>query len=180
LQTGRLQYLMRQHRFLKSESSAIRSLSIVTITIFLLFALPGLGECVHASQETIPTTAQLRQVIVAHYRAIEENQLNQAMRQYHSQSPDKAQARENIEDGLSQFLQKTKTINFCYDGLKEGLVFATAQHKFLRISGIKFTVEFIDMVYQLREEQGNWKIWSQQITRRGFSDCQTAILLETR
>jgi hypothetical protein len=156
-----------QQRINKTEMSAPGSLAIFAISTVLLLALSGFGEYAYASPTSIPTTEQLRQVIVAHYRAIEDNQLNQAMRYYHSQSPNKVRVRENIELGLSQFLLKTTTIKFYYDGQEGAFAIATAKHKYHRISGIKFMEQFVDVIYQLREEQGIWKIWSQ---REGSND----------
>ena len=72
------------------------------------------------------------------------------------------QTRENIEFGLSQFLLKTTTMTFCYTGQEGAFAVATAKHRYLMITGIKFIENFADVVYQMREEQGNWKIWTQR------------------
>ena len=117
----------------------------------------------------MPTTSELRQVIVAHYQAIEDNQLNQAMRQYHSQSPELIQARQDIEFGLSQYLLKTTTTAFCYAGQEVAIAIATATHRYLMITGIKFVEYFVDVEYRLREEQGSWKIWTQRDNLNGTS-----------
>lgn len=70
----------------------------------------------------------------------------------------------NIERSLSQFLIKTTTMTFCYLGQDHEFAVATAKHRYLTISGIKFVEHFVDVVYQLREEQGSWKIWTKQDT----------------
>ena len=110
----------------------------------------------------------LQQVIVDHYYAIGENRLDEAMGYYHSRSPEIIQTREDIEIGLSQFLQRTTTLNFCYTGQVDGFAIATAKHRILLISGVKFIELFVDVVYQLRLEQGSWKIWTQRDISKGI------------
>ena len=56
------------------------------ITVMFLLALTGLGKKTYSSPTPLPTTDLLRQVIVAHYRAIEDNRLEEAMHYYHSQA----------------------------------------------------------------------------------------------
>ena len=140
--------------------SAIHSVTACRSTALLLLALTSFGGDAYSSPT--PTTEQLRQVVVDHYYAIRENRLDEAMGYYHSQSPELVQTKKDIELGLSQFLLITTTSNFCYTGQVGGFAVATAKHRYLRIVGIKFMEQFVNVVYQLREEQGNWKIWSQR------------------
>ena len=140
----------------------IRSVTVSAYTAILLSALTGFGEDAVSSPTQIPTTDQLQQIIVAYYHAIEDNQLDEAMRHYHSQSPEFARAREDIEFGLSQYLLKTKILTFCYAAQKGDIAVAKAKHRYLMITGIKFLVYFVDAEYELREEEGHWKIWTQR------------------
>jgi len=153
---------MQQWRLNKTEMSAIRSLSVCAITTCLLLALSGFGGDAYSSQPTVPTTAQLQQVIVAHYRAIEENRLDEAMRQYHSQSPKFVETSEKVKFGLSQYLLKTSIAAFCFTGREAGVAFATARHRSLMITGMKLIESQFEVEYQLREENGVWKIWAQR------------------
>ena len=137
----------------------------------LLLALMVCGDNAYSSPITLPTTGVLQQVIVDHYYAISENRLDEAMDYYHSQSPEIVATRESIEFGLSQYLLKTSTITFCYVGQKGEIAIATAKHSYLMITGIKFIEHVVDAVYQLRKEQGSWKIW----TQKGYSSNDTAI-----
>lgn len=88
--------------------------------------------------------------------------LIEAMSYYHSQSPETAQARANIEFGLSTYLLKTTTMSFCYVGRDHEFAIARAKHRYLTIAGMKFVEKFVDAVYRLREQQGTWKIWTKQ------------------
>ena len=142
----------------------VHSMNICASTIVLLLVLISCRGDAHSVPAPTPTTDMLRQVIVAHYHAIEENRLDEAMRYYHSQSPEAVYARKSIEFGLSQFLQTTTTMSFCYIGRDGEFSMAKAKHRYLIISGIKFVEKFADTVYRLREEQGNWKIWTKQET----------------
>ena len=153
---------MQQRLLNKTEMSALRSLSVCVITTFLLLALSGFGGDVYSSQPTMPTTAQLQQVIVAHYRAIEENRFDDAMRQYHSQSPKFVETSEKVKFGLSQYLLKTSTTAFCFTGREAGIAFATVRHRSLMITGMKLIKSDFEVEYQLREENGVWKIWAQR------------------
>ncbi len=154
--------------------SAIRSVTTCTSTALSLLALTSFGGDAYSSPT--PTTEQLQQVVVDHYYAIRENRLDEAMGYYHSQSPELVQTKKDIELGLSQFLLITTTSNFCYTGQVGGFAVATAKHRYLRIVGIKFMEQFVNVVYQLREEQGNWKIWSQ----RDSSNDETNGLLKSQ
>ena len=153
---------MRQLRFNKTEIAIIGSLNTCASNAVLLLALIVCGGNAYSSPTPLPTTGALQQVIVDHYYAIRENRLDEAMGYYHSQSPELVQTKKDIELGLSQFLLITTTSNFCYTGQVGGFAVATAKHRYLRIVGIKFMEQFVDVVYQLREEHGNWKIWSQR------------------
>jgi hypothetical protein len=146
--------------------AAMRCLFTCAINAVLLLALMVCGGNAYSSSTsiptTLPTTGVLQQVIEDHYYAISENRLNEAMAYYHSQSPEIVTTRENIEIGLSQYLLKTKTIAFCYVGQEGEIAVATAKHRYLMITGIKFIEHVVDAVYQLRKEHGSWKIWTQK------------------
>ena len=142
--------------------AVIGSLNTCASNAVLLLALIVCGVNAYSSPTSIPTTGVLQQVIVDHYYAIGENRLDEAMGYYHSRSPEIIQTREDIEFGLSQFLQRTTTLNFCYTGQVDGFAIATAKHRILLIAGVKFIELIVDVEYQLREEQGSWKIWSQR------------------
>ncbi len=159
---------MRQLRFNKTEIATIRILNTCASNVVLLLALIVCGGNAYSSPTPLPTTGALQQVIVDHHYAIAENRLDEAMGYYHSRSPEIIQTREDIEFGLSQFLQRTTTLNFCYTGQVDGFAIATANHRILLISGVKFIELFVDVVYQLCLEQGSWKIWTQRDNSNGI------------
>lgn len=147
--------------------ATISDLNTFVSNAVLLLALAAFAGKVYSSSITLPTTGSLRQVIEAHTYAIGENRLDEAMSYYHSQSPEIVRTRQDIEFGLSQFLLKTTTLNFCYTGQMDGLAMATAKHRYLMITGVKLIEQFDDVVYQMRQEHGSWKIWTQ---RHGSND----------
>lgn len=151
--------------------SVIRRVNTSTSTAIILIALTSFIGNAFSSSALAPTTSDLRQVIEAHYQAIGDNQLDQAMRQYHSQSPDLIQARENIKFGLSQYLLRSKSIKICYQGVDGEYADVTAKHKLMIISGKKIMEQTVDTVYKLRKDRGNWKIWTQQDSSDGLSSC---------
>lgn len=159
---------MRQLRFNKTKIATISILKTCASNVVLLLALIVCGGNAYSSPVPIPTTGLLQQVIADYYYAIGENRLDEAMGYYHSRSPEIVQTREDIEFGLSQFLQRTTTLNFCYTGQIDGFAIATAKHRILMISGVKFIELFVDVVYQLRMEQGSWKIWTQRDNSNGI------------
>ena len=144
--------------------ATISRLNAFTSTAVLLLVLIGYGSETCSSTAPKPTSDLLQQVIVGHYRAIEDNQLDEAMHYYHSQSPEIIETRKNFELDLSQFLLKTTTLSFYYVGQQGEFAVAKAKHKYLMIVGLKFIEHFVDVVYQLREEQGSWKIWKRRET----------------
>jgi hypothetical protein len=149
----------------------MRLFTVITISVISILTLTAYANQSYSSPSPRPTADLLRQVIVAHYQAIEENRLEEAMHFYHSKSPEIVQTRENIEFDLSQFLLKTTTMNFCYNGQQGEFAVATAKHRYLMIVGIKFIEHLVDVKYQLREEQGSWKIWTQSKISNVSSNC---------
>lgn len=149
----------------------MRLFTVITISVLSLLTLTAYANQSYSSPSPRPTADHLRQVIVAHYQAIEENRLDEAMHFYHSKSPEIVQTRENLELDLSQFLLKTTTMNFCYDGQQGEFAMATAKHRYLMIVGIKFIEHLVEVKYQLREEQGSWKIWKRRETSNISSNC---------
>ena len=139
--------------------------------VLLFLALTGFGGEAYSSPTPMSITDLLRQVIEAHYYAIGENRLDEAMGYYHSQSPEIVQTRENIEYGFSQYLLRTTTMSFCYAGQEGEFAVATAKHRYLMISGIKFIEHIVDVDYQLRREQESWKIWTQRDSSNVSSSC---------
>ncbi len=138
----------------------VHSMNTCASTIVLLLVLTSCRGDAHSRPAPTPTTDILRATVIAHYHAIEDNRLDEAMHYYHSQSPEVVQTRENIELGLSQFLLKTTTMTFCYVGQDHEFAVATAKHRYLIISGIKFVEKFADVVYLFREDRGVWKVWA--------------------
>ena len=153
---------MRQRRFNKTDMAIIRCLYTGASNTVLLLALMVCGGNAYSNSPTFPTTGVLQQVIEDHYYAIGENRLDEAMAYYHSQSPELVATRESIEFGFSQYLLRTTTMTFCYVGQEREIAVATAKHRYLMITGIKFIEHVVDAVYQLRKEQGSWKIWTQK------------------
>ena len=130
--------------------------------MLLLLVLTGFAADVYSIPIPMPTTRLLRQVVLDHYYAIGENRIDEAMGYYHSQSPDRTKTRENIEYGFSQYLLRTTTMDFCYIGEEGEFAVATAKHRYLMISGIKFMDQITNVIYRLREENGSWKIWAKR------------------
>ena len=139
--------------------------------VLLFLALTGFDGKVYSSPTPMSITDLLQQVIEAHYYAIGENRLDEAMGYYHSQSPEIVQTRENIVYGFSQYLLRTTTMSFCYAGQEDEFAVVTAKHRYLMISGIKFIEHIVDVDYQLRREQESWKIWTQRDSSNVSSSC---------
>lgn len=125
--------------------------------ILLCLSTVGLHAEARAGSVTIET--RLKNVIVGHYAAIGENRLKEAVRFYHSDSPEVAHIRTEIELNQAAYLQKTTTLSFEFTGQREDLAFAKARHRFLRIAGMKFFEEFAEVSYTFRKEGNTWKLW---------------------
>ncbi len=132
------------------------------LAFLLLFTVSSFADEGHPRQSSNHLTDQLRRVVKAHYSAIEENRLDEAMFYYHSQSPEIENTKGIIEFGLSQYLLKTTIMDFCYGGQQGHLTLVTAKQRYLMIVGVKFIEHSVNAVYLLRQEEGNWKIWSQR------------------
>ena len=75
---------------------------------------------------------------------------------------------ERIRTELSQaeYFQKTTTLSFSVIDEGEEFAIGTARHRFLRISGMKFSEEFGDAEYVFRKEGGAWKLWTTRTVDR--------------
>lgn len=132
------------------------------ITVILLcLSTVGLHADVHIESVAIET--RLKNIIVGHYAAIGENRLNEAVHFYHSDTPELAHIRTEIELNQAAYLQKTTTLSFELTGQRENLAFARARHRFLRIAGVKFFEEFAEVSYIFRKEGDAWKLWMTQM-----------------
>ena len=131
-------------------------------TIFLLLSFVGLHVDAHLASMSIESI--LRGVVVGHYQGITQNSFKEATRFYHSDSPDLVR----IQTELSQaeYFKKTTMLSFSVIDKYEELAIGTARHRFLRISGMKFSEEFAGAEYVFRKESGTWKLWTTQMTRR--------------
>ena len=126
--------------------------------MLLLLSTLGLHADVPPGVVTVETL--LKEVVAGLYDAIAEHRFEEAVRFYHSNSPEVTRARTEIELSLAAYLQKTVTLSFAFTGHREDLAFATARHRFLRIAGIKFLEEFAEVSYVFRKEGGAWKLWT--------------------
>ena len=135
-----------------------------TVAIFLL--LSTVGSHADARLTSVAIETLLKDVIIGHYYAIAENRLEEAVRFYHSDSPDVARIRTELELNQEAFLQKTTTLEFTFVGHREDFAFGEAKHRFLRIAGIKFSEEFVDASYVFRKEDCTWKLWMTRMIGR--------------
>jgi hypothetical protein len=129
--------------------------------VLLLLTTLGLHADAPPGVATVETL--LKEVVTGLYDAISEHRLEQAMRFYHSNSPEIARARAEIELSQAAYLQKTQTLSFAYTGRREDLALGTATHRFLRIAGVKFFENFAEISYVFRKEGEAWKLWTSRV-----------------
>jgi len=139
-------------------------IKIIAATL-LLFSTAGLHADARVGLVTIET--HLKDVVVGLHNAIAENRLEEAVRFYHSDSPEATRIRTEIEQAT--YLQKTTTLSFAFIGQHEDLAFGKARHRFLRIAGIKFMEKFAEVSYVFRREGDTWKLWTARINRQSLS-----------
>ncbi|MDH3694374.1 MAG: hypothetical protein OER96_07390 [Gammaproteobacteria bacterium] len=137
-------------RLIKSSMAIL--LSLVTVVLHA-----------DARVESMAIETRLKDAVVGLYDAIAENRLEQAMRFYHSDAPEVARIRAEIEHSQSAYLQKTTTLSFHCLGQRNHIAFAKARHRFLRIAGIKFLEKFAEVSYEFRKEGPTWKLWMTQV-----------------
>ncbi len=130
-------------------------LSKIVATILLLMSSVGSNADEHLA--SVPIETMLKGVVVGYYRGITQNSFREATRFYHNDSPDLARIRAELSQ--AEYFQKTKTLSFSVIDECEEFAIGTATHRFLRISGMKFSEEFIDAEYLFRKEGGTWKLW---------------------
>ena len=131
-------------------------------TILLLLSSVGLHADAHLASEPIETL--LKVVVVGHYQGITRKSFKEAIRFYHSDSPEVVR----IQTDLSQagYFQKMTMLSFAVIDECEEFATSTARHRFLRISGVKFSEVFADAEYVFRKEGGTWKLWTARMRRR--------------
>ena len=122
----------------------------------LLTALAFLPQVTASPVET----AEFRQLITDYYYAVGENQIEEAMNLYHEDSPQAEEARRELEQGQSAYLQRTNTLELGLVRRDGDHAVVWASHRHLRIVGVKFMEEFTEARYVLRRRGHTWKIWS--------------------
>ena len=123
----------------------------------MLLFLSSVG--LHADERLASVAIEklLKDVVVGHYQGIAVNSFREAIRFYHSDSPEVARIR--IEISQATYFQKTATLSFAFVSQCDDVAFGTARHRFLRIAGVKFFEEFAEATYVFRKEGRTWKLW---------------------
>lgn len=103
---------------------------------------------------------KLQRIVTDHYYVVGENRLEDAMRNFHEDSPQFPMTRQQIAIGQSDYLQCTNTLSFNILYCNGASALAFANHRHLRIVGIKFIQKYVKNLYVLRLQHGAWKLWS--------------------
>ena len=130
----------------------------------LLLILSSLGLHADGIFASVPIEALLRSVVVGHYQGITQNSFKEAIRFYHSNSPEVVRIQAELSH--ARYFQKTTILSFSVIKEFEEFAIGTARHRFLRISGVKFFEEFADAKYVFRKEGGTWKLWTARMRHR--------------
>jgi hypothetical protein len=131
-------------------------------TIVVLAALLGLAVGAGAADKN-PLATTLQGVVEDHVRAYNARDVQGAMRDVHSQSPEYDSTKAAMEEQFRDLPVTAQLVDFKYMGHDDE--FAVARMK-LKIAGpptSQFQNNVVDEVMLFHQQGGTWKLWSDDV-----------------
>jgi hypothetical protein len=128
-----------------------------------IFALSLFGTVAHAQQQEDPLAAELRKVVDGNVAAFNSEDLNASMAFVDSRSPDYDDTKASIESEFAARDLNAKVLSFVLMGHDDEFAVARVKQATAGKPGDGFANNVTDAIVLFHQENGSWKLWSQEI-----------------
>lgn len=120
--------------------------------------------CAPAARAALgPLAAALREVMEGNLAAYNHKDVDASMRYVDSRSPDYASTKQAIEQQIKDLDVSTQLVAFDYIGHDDEFAVARAKVKSTGKPGTGFTDNTVDAIVIFHQENGAWKLWSEEV-----------------
>jgi len=110
-----------------------------------------------------PLMASLRQVAAGNFEAYNKKDINALLQGIDSRSPDYAATKQAAEAQFKALDVTTELVDFVYMGHDDEFAVARVKAKTTGKPGSGFADNTVDAITLFHQEQGQWKLWSENI-----------------
>ena len=119
--------------------------------------------CLFAPAARAQLAAGLRETLYANLGAFNRKDIDATMRTVDSRSPDYAPTKQAIEERFKDLNVQSEIVAFDYMGHDDEFAVARAKVKTTGKPGSGFTDNTVDAIMLFHQENGAWKLWSEDI-----------------
>ena len=130
------------------------------LSVSLLAGCIGISSA-SAAEEALAGT--LRNVLEEQTSAYGQEDQRETMSYIHTKSPDYSSMREALPEQFSNLDVRAELVDFRYLGHDDEFAVARAKIKTEGESGTTFAANVIDTIVVFHQEDGTWKLWSDEI-----------------
>ncbi len=134
-----------------------------TVLIATLALLCGGATAASAFVMEGPLMASLRQVMANDFEAYNRKDINALMSGIDSRSPDYEATKNAVTEQFKDLDVKAELVDFVYMGPDDEFAVARVKAKTTGKPGSGFTDNTVDAIVLFHQENGQWKLWSEEI-----------------
>lgn len=138
--------------------------------IFLVLILVCVIFCADAFAEREELGLKLKSVVTNNFESLQIEDIEATMKTIHTQAPGYLQTRE-LSKQLFPYYDLTYTLlSFNYIAQDGDYALARGSQKTMKETGPVFQNNIVDFIYVFKQENGQWKFWSQAVLDTKFID----------
>jgi len=136
------------------------------VGLFILMLMVSFSAKSYAQDKDI--SEALKKVVMDNFKGYEEENLEKVMNTVHSQSPGYIQTKELSKQIFPYYDLKYQLLSFNFIATDGDYALARGKQKTVKIEGPAFQNNIVDLIYVFKQENGQWKFWSQAILETKF------------
>ncbi|MFH1061705.1 MAG: hypothetical protein V1747_02305 [Candidatus Omnitrophota bacterium] len=137
---------------------------ITKVLVFVsLFCLPSIVLGQDSSEQFFKTSADLKKVLLEIFDAYEKEEMSRILACVHTLSPGYSATKDVGNQNFPIYDLKYELMNFKYLALDGDYALARVLQKTSKVKGPAFKNNLLDLIVVFKQENGQWKFWSQVI-----------------
>lgn len=134
------------------------------LALAICMACIGIGQTAQAqTSDTTVISAALKKVVLENFDAYGKEDIFRVMATVHTQSPGYMATKQIGSQLFPTYDLKFELLDFYYLLTDKEYTLARAKQKTTKVSGPEFRDNVLDLIVVFRQENGEWKFWSQVI-----------------